>query len=859
MKTYIANFKEIYKSSSIIKYSIVINILLLFADKSNLFSKLNTSKYYIIIYIFIGIFILINLSELSLFSTLKLKIVNDIDAILLCLITSIFIYLISSYLIICSMTYRVYIGGIILLFSISILIYRIMVFNREIKKLQKNSNIYNLKDLYNGEIDESEELILIGEESVDYDLLDRGIFINNLYNIITECSPNKKFVISLEGAWGSGKTTILNIVKKQINEKNPEIIVIDDFDPWSYNDRSSLFRGMFDTILSKTGFKYSTSKSKNMVDNLYSALFSDDNKKKIRALGIYNEDNFTEINKIKSMINNYIKINNKKLVFIIDNIDRIEKENITLIFKLVNNILDFENVTYILAFDDKKIKEIMKDDLKIDYDYLKKIVQLEVKVPKIDSNVISNIISKSIKNLLHSYGIQKEDLKEFDSIINQLSILIHDVRDLKRFINSTISFTYKSNKYLNPIEVLTIELIKIYNIELYSEIWNNKRFFISHDKEFLSLDALFLDNKKFNRDGKEYFDRLFSDIENKKYESLLAEIFPYVKKYKLNQDLVYTGSIIVPIDQEYKDITRNKSICSAKFFELYFTQNNNEFIYISNKIEVFIEYINISFGREDSLKVFDSLINDFHKDYHKILFETMQYYIDGINIEKLQNLLNTLFNRIDDIDNSRIFMGLNARERVTIIISEILLKIKKVEFIEFIENIENKYLNIAILRDISYWIEHNNNFSNNIKNNRNNILNIQIKNIAQDIYDNRIDMYNDSYRRGNIVAIFNILKDGDRDIKLYINDILNSDNIIKFIYDIVRISVGSKGYTYSINREDLDLFTTVETIDKLISKRDYNTDDEKFVLKIYDHFKLGIEDEWGEKGVICSEEVNLIL
>ena len=65
------------------------------------------------------------------------------------------------------MTYRVYIGGIILLFSISILIYRIMVFNREIKKLQKNSNIYSIWDLYNGEIVESEELILIGEESVD--------------------------------------------------------------------------------------------------------------------------------------------------------------------------------------------------------------------------------------------------------------------------------------------------------------------------------------------------------------------------------------------------------------------------------------------------------------------------------------------------------------------------------------------------------------------------------------------------------------------------------------------------------------------------------------------------------------------
>ena len=424
MKEYIKAFQNLYNIKSIIKYSIIINILLLIIDNKNLISNISTSKLNLLMYILIGIFILINLIELGIFNTLKIKIVNDIDAILLCSITSIFIYLTSSYLILCSMTYRVYIGGIILLFLTSILIYRIIAFNIEIKKAQKNSNIYNLKELYNGEIDKSEELILIDEESADYDLLDRGIFINNLYNIISECNPNKKFVISLEGAWGSGKTTILNIIKKQINENNPEIIVIDDFDPWSYNDKSSLFRGMFDTILSKTGFKYSTSKSKNMVDNLYSALFSDDNKKKIRALGIYNEDNFTEINKIKSMINSYIKINNKKLVFIIDNIDRIEKENITLIFKLVNTILDFENITYILAFDDEQLKKVMRDELNIDYNYLKKIVQLEIKVPKIDSSVINNVISKSIKNLLNLYGVKNENLKEFDNIIS----LINSIR-----------------------------------------------------------------------------------------------------------------------------------------------------------------------------------------------------------------------------------------------------------------------------------------------------------------------------------------------------------------------------------------------------------------------------------------------
>ena len=68
--------------------------------------------------------------------------------------------------------------------------------------------------------------------------------------------------------------------------------------------------------------------------------------------------------------------NKKNVIFIIDNIDRADKENVGLLFKLVGSVLDFENITYILSYDDTRVKNIMSDDLNIDYDYLKKIILL---------------------------------------------------------------------------------------------------------------------------------------------------------------------------------------------------------------------------------------------------------------------------------------------------------------------------------------------------------------------------------------------------------------------------------------------------------------------------------------------------
>ena len=68
---------------------------------------------------------------------------------------------------------------------------------------------------------------------------------------------------------------------------------------------------------------------------------------------------------------------------------------------------------------------------------------------------------------------------------------------MKRFLNSVITFYYRSNKKLNPIDTITIETIKMYNIELYQSIIENKRYFISEDKintNFLITHRIKLDD-----------------------------------------------------------------------------------------------------------------------------------------------------------------------------------------------------------------------------------------------------------------------------------------------------------------------------------------------------------------------------
>ena len=61
--------------------------------------------------------------------------------------------------------------------------------------------------------------------------------------------------------------------------------------------------------------------------------------------------NDDSLEKIKSRINIYLKNLDKKIVIIVDDIDRLTDEETEFIFRLTKGIADFDNLIYILLYD----------------------------------------------------------------------------------------------------------------------------------------------------------------------------------------------------------------------------------------------------------------------------------------------------------------------------------------------------------------------------------------------------------------------------------------------------------------------------------------------------------------------------
>jgi dephospho-CoA kinase len=716
------------------------------------------------------------------------------------------------------------------------------------------SNILDLKDIFEGnfeDLKDKNQTILVAENDVDYDLLNRDKVINRLYNAIIKSNPDGRFVISVEGKWGSGKTTIINNVKRMLKNNN-DLIIIDEFDPWTYGDQENLFSNMFDLIIKKSGFKYSAISTRKIIDSVSQIIFGS-NREGFGKILFYNNN---DINILKNRINNYLKLCGKKFVFFIDNIDRAEKENVILLFKLVGNVLDFERVTYVLSFDDGRVKQIFEEDLSLDFQYLKKIIQLQIRIPEINRKVLERIYSQCVYNILMAYGENENNLKKYKSIITSMCKNSNDIRDFKRLINSAISISFSGDLYLDKRDLMVMEYIKFFNYKLYMSIYDNRWYYISHDKrnDEETYDISF-NIKTFNKNGKDYFDDLFKDEINKRYIDIISEIFPYVSKYKNNTELVYDGMIFS--DPDNKDIQLNKRICSAKYFDLYFSNTHNEFVAYGVIVQDFFDFLNLSADLRSREERYLDLIDSLKEFTHIELFERFQLHINNLNEEVSFDLLQIMFENINLIDNSLMFLRLNAQQRVEVIIYELIQQINDNQFQKFINDIKHNYGCLWTIRNILYWFD-NDKEGKSIQE-RKDLLNKTFYEMGESVLENKIDIYDDTYYvKHNINGLAYLYKENRTKIQNYIIQILNEYNIIRFLYDIIGISMGSD-YRYYITKENLEIFTTEEHLDTILEKIKLTSTDQQFVLDVYNSFKSGDKNKWGDTGITSVYEKKLKL
>ncbi len=286
-----------------------------------------------------------------------------------------------------------------------------------------------------------------------------------------------------------------------------------------------------------------------------------DKKEAVEKIGRWFSD--VRLEELRDRIGDFLKGQNKLVVVLMDDIDRLDKSEIHSVFRLIKLSANLENVVYVLAFDRDVVEDALSEryassDKNPGQNFLEKIVQVPVNLPKIPKTDLRNFCYKQINKALKSSGIETtdSDSREFTrGFMEGIEVRLETPRMAIRYANMlNFSLPLVKNE-VNVVEFLLIEAIRAFYPDAYEIIKNNRDAFTA--TSLGGMPSFPNERERIRKVVERAFVGL-DDDEKKSLQQLITMLFPR------QQDTIY-GS------EWNKRWAEEKRIASDKYFDRYFT------------------------------------------------------------------------------------------------------------------------------------------------------------------------------------------------------------------------------------------------------------------------------------------------
>lgn len=307
------------------------------------------------------------------------------------------------------------------------------------------------------------------------DLLKRAAVAEGIADDMRLVDASQGYVMALMGPWGAGKTSLVNLVKEYLSQ-DPALPVV-DFNPWMFSGTDALvstfFREVTAQLRGRDGGRYGA-----VVDQLdrYSELLTplvwlpvlgpwagrlkslSSSVRRFRELG---KESATEK---KHAVSEALSKLDDPIVVVIDDIDRLSRQEIQDIFKLVRLTANFPNIIYLLVFDRVRIEQALSSDGMPGRSYLEKIVQSGLDLPAVSRSILAEQLAEELTRVTIAVG----DVSRFnaalwpDVMAEVVMPLIQNMRDVRRFATSVRPTLAAVRDQVELVDVLALEAIRVF-------------------------------------------------------------------------------------------------------------------------------------------------------------------------------------------------------------------------------------------------------------------------------------------------------------------------------------------------------------------------------------------------------------
>jgi KAP family P-loop domain len=411
---------------------------------------------------------------------------------------------------------------------------------------------------------------------------------------------SKTPVIAVSGPFGSGKTSVLNLLREHLKDK----AIIITFSTWLPGSQETLASYLLADIARECQKQYvvpGLGKSSRRIAHAFA--------KTVPFLKDYVEllpaptqrDDISELKAALSRIP-------KRVVVLLDELDRMEKDELLTLLKVLKGISYLPNLTFICAVDTNEIVRIVKGESNsVNRQYFEKFFPVTVSIPEMDSEMLRSVGVKRVAIALErrDWFDGDADREQFESDFTKawkevIAPFCGNLRSIGLIANDVAIAAATLRREVDPIDLAIMEVLRRFRLFVYVLIAKNAITLTGGESVFRGGD--FISDAREEREKQNFQKELAEisetpeDLENTK--QVLKYLFP--RYSKLEKDNWFLSNRIKRLKED------DKRIANASIFPAYFRYELPEAIFSSVEMASFIQ----AFVKAETAETKDSVFRE---------------------------------------------------------------------------------------------------------------------------------------------------------------------------------------------------------------------------------------------------------
>ncbi len=468
------------------------------------------------------------------------------------------------------------------------------------------------------------------------DRLNRTGLATAIARAILGLDSKESVVIGIYGAWGTGKTSLLNLLQEQLDEAKSTIpTLIMRFNPWDFSDQNQLTAQFFNDLSVFLRLHESIPRLSKIADAVeeYGKLLDPLARLVAPRLAEASKLSWTLFRRakprlqrtnidLKAQIDSVFRASASRLVIMVDDVDRLNASEIRQVFQLIKLNANFTNTVYVVAFHKASVEDALRTiSPGPPGEYLEKIVQVAFVLPPISETKLTQLIVDEFNDSLRWFKVSHIDQQRFGNMFHSgFRDYFRTLRDVTRFFNLFRFALAMIAEDTNFIDLAVIETLALFEPESFVAIQSHSDLFVGsvRDRE---------DKASLTKRYEEFF-KTIPEQRRERVVSLCQFVFP-------KMDYVYSNTTYGPEwEQKWE---RDRRVASSRYFPFYFQLAVPEDE---------VSRVEIARALEDSTSVerFVAILDDFNESGRFAAFvDLLRHFIPDLERELLLIILESIF------------------------------------------------------------------------------------------------------------------------------------------------------------------------------------------------------------------------